>query len=185
MTASIIENFDYSEATSETIQKATDIIDRKGVKYIEKNVYVVAGGNDYEVTVDETAQTVVCQCQGYEHHTYCKHSIALAMYIDENGHENKGDVTMEDLKPIQKMKKVVVSKEDQEKMELLTKQQDEATVILKKSIPVLAINFDMYLPVSFGEYVEVNGELDTILQAIKSNLPFLIEFHHYSYNIHL
>jgi len=80
-------------------------------------------------------------------------------------------------KDMVKQKVVIVqpTQEQQERMDMLVKAQEEKQVILKKTIPVLEINYDMYLPISFGKYVELDGELDTLQRAINEGLPFLIE----------
>lgn len=171
-----IDNFDYSDSTDATQEKAREIIRENGIKQIDSTNFVVSGINQYKCHIDEENNTLVCDCKGYENHEYCKHSIALEYWLDETDEYQtlSARITDADLKE-QKLVTVEPTKEQQNRMDMLVQEQDEKQIILKKAIPVLEINYDMYLPISFGKYIELDGELDTLSKAIREGLPFLIE----------
>jgi len=171
-----IDNFEFTDATDTTVQKARDIYDGAGIKQIDATNFVVSGINPYNVSIDEENHTMICDCKGFENHEYCKHAIGLYIWLDEGeDYKTMGvRVTDNDLKE-KKLVTVEPTKEQQGRMDMLVQEQDEKQLILKKSIPVLEINYDMYLPISFGKYIELDGELDTLSKAIREGLPFLIE----------
>jgi len=63
-----------------------------------------------------------------------------------------------------------------DKLAYLTEQGIKGNLVAGK-VPVIPINYDMYLPERFGKYVDIGGHLNTIKTVIeeKDNIPFLIE----------
>ena len=174
----LVSNFDYSKASPEVIESAQNLNEDKRVEQIDGSNFVVKGGSQYEVVFDRNAKTIVCTCKGCENYGYCKHSIAVRNYIvnDENYDDSAPvlRVTDDDLKKT-KVKKFVVTQEMKDRIALQTKKQDDRVVAIHQSIPVLEINYDMYLPVPFGDYVQIGDEMETLTKAIDAGLPFLIE----------
>ena len=75
-------NFTFKDAKLETILKGEQIYLADKVKKIDDKNYVVCGGQEYEVSLVPEEKTIQCSCQGYFHYLYCKHSIALAVYLN-------------------------------------------------------------------------------------------------------
>jgi len=170
-----VNQFSYVDARSETTDKADDIVNENNITQIDDVNFVVEGINSYKVFIDEENKTIVCECKGYENHEYCKHSIALYLWLEQDNYKTMAKQVTD--KDMIKKKVIVVAptEEQQQRMDMLVQAQETKQVILKKTIPVLEINYDMYLPISFGKYIELDGELDTLQKAINLGLPFLIE----------
>jgi len=177
----LLENFDYTEASSKVLGDAKDIYDKSGgIEQIDGSNFVVHGNSDYEVTFDRTEKTVWCNCKGCEHYHYCKHSIATSWFIEKSDEYDDSApvkvITDKDLMRTPKGKEAYIpTPKMQARIDMLNKQPTGTVTNMHKTIPTLEINYDMYLPIPMGKYIELDNEIALLQKSIDEGLPYLIE----------
>ena len=175
----LTSSFDVTKASASVITGASELYSEDKVEQIDGSNFVVNGGSQYEVTLDRPNKTLLCNCKGYENYQYCKHAIAVKYFIENSDRYDDSApmtrVTKDDMVKDKKPEEYIITDKMQQRIDKLNKASDETRIELKTQIPTLEINYDMYLPIPFGNYIPLADELETILMAIEEGLPFLIE----------